>query len=489
MKKAVCILLLASVLFVLFAAGCSLKDKEGQNGADNTEVNIDEVDPTTPILTIGDQKITFAIYKALYESYLPYMQSTGYDPLDSKDSLESFQDWLVDSLSKDLVILHQAETNGFTLTEDQERELEEQTAGEIQELYDTYYGYAEKDYEDDPTITVETYFENYIASMSKYYTGVEMNWEDYQKEYSNEARRSFIIQSYKDSVCEEFTPSNQDVTDWYDTRYNSNKSSYTDYPSKYKTDEEYYEMYYGEKDDAFPVLYVPSGYSRVMHIVITPAGELSEQYENDMKRIDEIKAEFADLAFEDAVSGEQTHDEQIAALIAEYNTLKASTDAEYMSYSAAARDKIGKAYAALRSGQPFAKVMEDYTEDPRIVGDNNYNGCAAFREKGELISLEYTSNNDWSETVKAEFEKLSVGEYSEVFRDGDSYHIIYYVGDETPGDVELGKVYSEISALCAQSVRDSQWDAIVEEWLRDPELVRNESLIRSLGLADVKKGA
>ena len=479
MRKTIAILLLAAMLAV-FAAGCSLKKDEAPK-------SVEDVDPTSPILTIGDQNISFAIYKALYDSYLPYMQSSGYDPLESVSALESFQDWLVDSLSRDLVVLHQAESNGFTLTEEQEQELAKQTEEELKELYDTYYEQAEQDHEDDPSIPAEVYFEDYISYVSKLYTGTEMSWEDYQKAYAEEARRSFIIESYKDKVCEEFVPTTQDVTDWYDSQYTSNKTTYTDYPSRYKTDEEYYEKYFGIKDGASPVLYVPSGYSRIMDIVVSPKGELSEQYNTDIARMAEIKAEYSDLAFEDAVAGTDNNTESMAALIEEYNTLKASTDAEYASYTAAAHDKIEKAYAALQSGQPFAQVMMDYTEDTVIIGDEDYEGCAAFREKGRLISLEHASSGDWSDTVKAEFDKLKKGEHSGVFMDGDSYRIIYYVSDEKAGDVQLNDVFADIKTLCAETAKDSQWEDIVDEWLNDPELVKNEQLIRLLGLADVKQ--
>lgn len=487
MKKALSILLLIAMLCMVVLSACKPSDN-GNDEQDPESINLEEIDPTTPILTIGDEKISFAIYKALYESYLPYMQSTGYDPLASKSSLESFQDWLVDSLAKDLVVLHQADENGFTLTEEQEAELKKQTDDELQERYDEYYSHAQEDYEADPTVDIDTYFLNYINNVSEYYTGVKMNWEEYKAEYAAEARRSYIIQAYKESVSEEFAPTGQDITDWYDTQYNSNKSSYTDYPSKYKTDEEYYEKYFGEKDDAFPILYVPAGYSRVMHIVVSPEGELSEEYNTKMERIDEIKAEFAELAFEDAVAGTDGNADAIAALINEYNGLKAETDAEFAGFTAAANDKISQAYRALQNGQPFAEVMLQYTEDPLVVGDNNYDGCKAFQEKGQLISLEYNSSNDWSEAVKEEFSKLTKGSYSEVFMDGGSYHILYYVGDEEPGDVQLAKVYSAIETLCMENVKTNLWDALTEEWLNDPELVKNMPLIRALGLKEVKEG-
>ena len=102
--------MLAACLLAAFCfAACS--PEQNAQEQDPEKIDISTVDATTPILTIGEEKISFAIYKALYDSYLPYMQSAGYDPLSTRSSLESFQDWLVDSLAKDLVVLYQAGQN------------------------------------------------------------------------------------------------------------------------------------------------------------------------------------------------------------------------------------------------------------------------------------------------------------------------------------------------------------------------------------------
>lgn len=491
MKKSVSILLIVILLCGMVFSACSLKEKEKEkeeetpSGSNGIDINAEDFDTTTPILSIGDQSVSFAVYKALYDSYLPYMQSMGYDPLESKSSLESFQDWLADSLAKDLVTLHQAEENGFTLTPEQEEELSQKNESEISELYDLYRGYAEDDHEEDPTVTVDAYFANYIEKISEYYIGVKMNWEEYKEAYRAEGRRSYIIEKYREEVCREFNPTRKDVLDWYETQFNSNKESYEGYPAKYKIDEEYYEMYYGIKEDAYPILYVPSGYSRMMHIIVTPEGQLSEEYEQKIARMDEIKSEYAELAFADALSGGSDNAEAIAALIEEYRGLKAETEEEYASFTAAAMDKIGQAYAALEAGQPFAEVMMEYTEDTDVIGDEDYEGCEAFREKGQLISLKHDSVRDWSKGVKEEFKKLKPGEYSEVFMDNGSCHIIYYVGDEPEGTVDINDVYSIVEAVCMTGVNNTQWDALVSEWLNDPKLVKNEELIRALGASEV----
>ncbi len=487
MRRTFAIILAALLCLAAFSA-CSLNKSDKPKETENADISIDNVDPTSPILSIGEQKITFAVYRALYESYLPYMQASGFDPLESESSLESFQDWLVDSLASDIVVLYQAEENGFELSPEQEEELAQTVEAELSELYETYMTYAEEDNIDDPTISVEVYFDNYISKMSEYYTGVSMSWEEYREEYAKEARRSYIIEHYKEFVCREFTPTEDDVADWYDAQLAVNKASYQDNPGKYKTDEDYFELYSGVKDDAYPILYVPGGYSRIMHILVTPQGELSEEYGNKLERMEEIKKLYGELALEDAVKGNDANAWELASLALEYKQLKEATDEEFASYTSAASEKISQAYAALGTGRPFVEVMLDFTEDKEVAGDGESEGCAAFRQKGQLISLEYTSTRDWSETFKAEFKKLTPGSYSGVFYDNGSYHIIYYVGDETAGAVPMESVYESIAAVCAANVGSLQWDALVEEWLNDPALVKNETLIRLPGADEVTRG-
>ncbi len=474
MKKLMCILVSALVLFSLGLSGC------GDNKDD-----VAEVDGTRPVLTMGNYTITYAVYKALYDSYLPYMQANGLDPLGSVTLLESFQDWLIQSLADDIVVLYQAELNGFTLSEEQEQQLAEETEKEINDLYTEYYSMAEEDYENDPSISVADRFTAFINSVSKYYTGVEMSWDEYKEEYSAEKRRAFIIQEYKELVTQEFVPESSDITDWYDTEYDSDKTNYTASPGRYKADQESFELYYGLKDDIYPVTYVPEGYSRMMHIVVSPEGELSEEYYSKLDQMEQLRAEFGSLAFEDALNGTDANAERIAEILAEYTALKTETDTEFETYSQSALEKINRAYAALEAGQPFAEVMLEYTEDELIIGSDDTNGCEAFQQKGQLISLVHDSSDDWSTGIKDEFRKLSLNEYSEVFVDGGSYHIIYYAGDEPSGDIPMQDIYGIISEIIAPDIREAQWEELLEEWRNDPALVKDMDLIRSIGREDV----
>ncbi|MCR5611996.1 MAG: hypothetical protein K6F68_09250 [Clostridiales bacterium] len=472
-KKTIRLIAMASAALLLLTA-CANKNKT------------DNIDRSTPVLSIGDESVSFAMYKALFDNYLPYMQYSGHDPLESESSLKSYRDWLVDILSDDLVTLYQAKQSGFKLTEEQEAQLAADTENEINDLYLNFMKVAEQEYSEDNSIPVSAYFDGIVNSESEYYTGVTMGWEDYKEYYRGQARNSAIVKAYREFVCSEFHPADDDITDWYDSAVVNDKAVYTANPERYKTDEEEFEQYFGLRDGVTPVAYVPSGYSRMMQIVVSPEGELSEEYSKKLDRMDEISREYGRLSFEDAVNGTDANASKMTELVNEYKALKESTDAEYEEYIKAAREKIEAAMSEIDEGKPFAEVMLKYTEDKRVVGDENSEGCKAFREKGELISLKHTSSADWSQTIKDEFKKLSLGERSDVFMEGGSFRIIYYASDETSGEVPLEAIYDDIKAVCTAAVQDEQWDALLTEWKKDPALKINEELLNVVGKDSLK---
>ena len=474
MKRCLMNLLCIAACACCLLCACSVGNKDSDNGG-------------RPVIEIGSEVVTYSEYRSVFDNYVTYMQFYGQDPFTDTDSLESYQDWVTDVMTDDLVTLHQASANGFTLTDEQEAEVQKLADDGIKEVYDELMKYAEEDYANDPSVPVKTYFESLVYSESLYHTGEALGWEDYKTVYAENVRKSYIVTAYRDKVCEEFHPAEDYLRGWYDTAFESDKANYSESPEKYKTDMEYFEQNFGtDAEDVYPLTYAPSGYSRIMEIVCKPVGELPEDHANKLARMEEIKQGFSDLAFEDAVSGEETHKAQMDALLSEYKALKEATDSKYEEYLSEAGDKIREAYAKLEKGADFKEIMLEYTEDVSVTGEDGEGGCEAFREKGRLISLRYTSANDWSDAVKAEFKKLAPGEYSKPFIDGGSWHIIFYASDEPAGEIPFDSVRSHIEAVTTETLRDSMWESLLEEWKRDPELTIHEELIRTVGVDELK---
>lgn len=433
------------------------------------------------VASIGDETINYALYNAAFESYKEYMVQMG-GGISDEDDLITFQDMIMDYLLVDMLTLYHADKEGFVLSEEDKQAAIKQAESELKDIKEEYMELSRTDNEKDSSKTVEQYFEEYISALSDYYLGEKLNFEQYSEAYTNELIRSQTIEAYKAYVCESFVAPESDINDWYEEQYELQAESYKEYPEQYKFDQEYFEQYFGMNDDAIPCVYVPKGYSRIMDIVVKPSGKLSEEYEALQKKIKDIYSECSELAFNDALNGDNANKERIAELIKEYKKLQSESDAMYDDYIHDAKGKIDEAYAELEAGADFAEVMLKYSENTAVVGDDKNAGCEAFQTKGQIISLEYSCASDWSDTVKEIFGMLKVGEYSNIFADDDgSLHIIKYVSDITAGTVELEDVYDSVKTIVKSSSDEEAWSELMDTWLDDSSIKRNTNLIRAIG--------
>ena len=436
---------------------------------------------TDIVASIGDETITYSLYKAAFESYYQYMEMLG-NTISSEQELNEYQDMILEYLLMDMLAIYNAEQDGFVLSEEKRAEAIAQAETELQDVYDAYMEYAESDYQEDPSKTVQEYFDEYISELSEYYVGEKLDFAGYSERYIDETIRSYVIEAYKESVCVSFDVSETDIVNWYAEINDSDRRAYSTNPEQFKFDQEYFEKYFGTSDEAYPVTYVPEGYSRIMDIVVYPSGTLSDEYKSKQSRMKAIYDEFSELAFEDALSGSSNNSELISSLIEEYRRLDQECRDMYDDYIRDARAKIDMAFEELENGADFADVMMRYSENDVVVGSETAAGCAAFQTKGQIISLEYECQLDWSDTVKEIFSMLAIGEYSRVFTDDDgSLHIIKYVSDIAPGDILLDDVREAVTYFVKADSNEEKWDELMQVWLDDPNIVRNMPIVRYLG--------
>ncbi len=440
----------------------------------------DKPDSDNVVASIGDESISYELYRAAFETYMSYMNQIG-GGVSSEDDLIVFQDMIMDYLIADMMVLYHVQQEGFELSDEEKQEAIKQAEEELEEIYDEYMETAEADYEEDSSKTVEQYFNEYISALSEYYLGTKLSFDEYSEEYKNEMVRSYTIEAYKDYVCKDFTISDDAIRDWYNSQHESDMEAYESFPEQYKFDQEYFEKYYGVEYDACPVTYVPDGYSRIMDIMVKPGGDIGDEYKEKQDAMEEIFKKYSELAFEDALNNTDSNAEELKKLLDEYKKLDAECEDLYNEYIAEARTKIDAAYAEIESGIDFAEVMAKYTENSDVISDDG-DIYESIKLNGQIISLEYDCEPDWSDTVKEIFGMLDVGEYSNVFADDDgSLHIIKYVSDITPGDVAIDNIWDEVSYFVANDSNEDDWNELIETWLQDPNIKRNTDLIRSMG--------
>ena len=460
-------LALAALLALSVFAGCSLKTESDAPGVPAAAAPVSDADRDAVVITVGDETVTMGEYIDLFNTYASYYTSYGYDIYSDEAALSEFQDFIVDLLAEEKILAYQAKAAGFEeLSEEKLAEIESSVTEELEYLMETYRTQAESEAEADSSIDVEARAKELLVAETKSYTGSAMSYDEFVEWIRDYYKDTAISELFREETLKDVSVDDAALQTWYGDTLAEQQDTYTTDGGAYKTDEESYEKY-----GSTPSLYVPEGYSRALHILISPDGEPSEEYTAKTDEMDVLAAEYGDLAFEAAIGGKANA--RLDEIITQYKALEKEVAALDATRMAPALEKANEAYAKLKAGGDFATVMAEYTEDADILSFDT------IAKKGLLISNKYESEMDWSKEVKTAFSTLSLGQYSEVIQDTDGCHILYYLADETPGAVALDSVKEAATALLLESLQEEEWAAMLDTWKNDGSVVINEELVKS----------
>jgi len=459
--------LIFALVMALSAVACS--SAPAAEGSAEAEVIV--FDPEAPIVTIGDEVITFGEYEELFNTYAEYYAMMGYDMENDAETVESLQDFIVDTLVEEKVIAYQAKENGYDqLSDEKIAEIEVTAAAELEDMAAMLREQAEADAKEDSTINVEERLAELFADEAEYYTGTRMTQEEMGQWIKDYYMESAVTQTFREAMLADVTVSDEEIKAWYDSALAEDAEVYAENPEYYKGDKESEELY-GD----YPVLFAPEGYKRMLHILIMPEDAMADEYYDKETTIETLRAEYGELAFAVEVEGGEGAD-RMKEIVSEYKQLKADMEKLEKEYYASAVTKANEAYAKLKAGESFETVMAEYNQDTEQT------------EKGRLISNQYVSDYDWSNEVKAEFATLKIGEYSKVVQDDEGCHILYYLGDEPAGNAELDTVKDAIRQQLLFEAQDEEWIALVEAWKNDGSVKLDHDLIHSLEYHPVAVG-
>ena len=462
MKKLISGLLALIIVLscVFMVSACKLTDETKEPDAD------------TVIAQIGEYKLTYGEFKTSFDMHASMWSSYGYDVMSDQETREEFQDNVFDLLVGTLVTMYKGDELGlFDFTDEQKAELREKIDAELTDLVEYHTKTAAESGLTGDELDAE--IEKLIIEEAEYFLGEGTTRTEYEEYLKKAVTEDYKINIVKEAVLKDVTVSDDDIQTWYEATLESDKQAVEENPGCYKDDQEQFEMY-TDNSSTYPVLYVPSGYYRVMHIFTTNTEDIDADYSDLSKELVELTNEYGRLSIEDATSETPKNTERLAEIVNEYKEKKAKMDKIFSEHYAGAK-KIEEAYAKLESGEDFADVMVEYTEDADIIA------CEIFKEKGMLISR-YESETDWSDEIKDKFFALSEGQYSEIFTDDNGYHILYYVGPEPMGSKPVDEIREAALKDLLETARTEEWDKLISEWLNLEELWTDVELIRSCGV-------
>ncbi len=459
--------LIFALVMALSLVGCS--STPAAEGPADTEVVV--FDPEAAVATVGDEVVTFAEYEELFNTYAEYYVMMGYDMENDMEAVESLQDFIVDTMVEEKVIVYQAKENGYSeLSAEKLAEIEATAAAELADMVAMLREQAEAEAGEDSSVNVDERIAELFADESEYYTGIRMTQEEMGQWIEDYHKDIAVNDVFREAMLADVAVSDEKVKEWYDAAIAEDTEVYSQNPEYYKDDKESEENY-GD----YPVVYAPEGYKRMLHILVVPEDNLPDEYFDKEDSIDLLRAEYGELAFSVNVEGGEGK-ERLEEIEKEYKQLKADMDRIMDEYNAPAIAKAKEAYAKLEAGESFESVMAEYSFD--ILAN----------EKGRLISNQYVSDYDWSNEVKAEFATLKMGEYSKVIQDDEGCHILYYLADEPAGNADYETVKEAIRQHLLIEAKDEEWLALVEAWKNDGSVVLNHDLIHSLSYQPVAVG-
>lgn len=243
---------------------------------------------------------------------------------------------------------------------------------------------------------------------------LEENGYSYESMF-NDATANIWQDKLREYALKDMTISDEDVRDYYDSAVESAKLSYAADFSEYEVDREL----------GRAIVYNPAGVRTVQAILIAFDEEQIDRYlelqrsleDGDSEKLSEIEALYQELM-----------------------------------------PQVQQVQSQLAEGKDFCDVMDEYSQD------GNFTTMEASRE-GYYVSQ---SSVMFDETfVSAAMGLENIGDVSEpVYQDGGIY-LLRYASDVAEGQVPYEQVADALRTDCAQEIRDSRYNEIVEQWLSE----------------------
>lgn len=204
---------------------------------------------------VGEREITVKQFESSYNNNAPYASYYGF-ALDTPESVEAFQDYLLESTLSSMAAAYQARQNGVALTEEEQETAKQNAEKSYEETYQSFIDAAEQS----GTADVDAYAQKlFTDTLVKNGTTVRK----LKAELLTEAEDALLIEKYRTQLLEPEQMSAEELEALYDEQLALQKEQITADPSQYFTIESSAGYGYG-----YPVLYVPDGLFYVKHILV-----------------------------------------------------------------------------------------------------------------------------------------------------------------------------------------------------------------------------
>ncbi len=205
--------------------------------------------------TVGDREITVQELENSYNNSSSYASYYGYS-IDTEEGIESFRDYLLDSLISKEMKIYQAKLAGITLTDEEEASAEETAQSNYDETYQTFVDKAEEAGASSVTAYANSLFTDALIEN-------KTTVRKLKAQFLEDAEDDLLISDHKEQLLADVSLTDDELLEKYDEELASQKEAFDADPSEYFT----YESYASYGYSIVPV-YVPAGFIRVRQILV-----------------------------------------------------------------------------------------------------------------------------------------------------------------------------------------------------------------------------
>ncbi len=437
---------------------------------------------------VGSEVITRGEAEPVYENmvdYYTYMYYYNYGVTDMSPFLDGLKQQALDSMVEERLVKQKAAELGLD-------QLSEEDLAAVYEESDAEYEEYVTNYSD--SVNTEGMDEEQArAAVVAYLAENGLTLESLRESHVS----SHIAQLLYDKTVEGVTVSDEDLKALFDEKVSADETSYTDSTYMY----EYYKTY-GQT-----IYWNPEGYRYVKHILLLLSDEQQAELTALQDELTDIEAQISALetpveeeaageegtegetgsttgeSGEAAATEEQTEETEETAeeteeteeaveeeaapafTLEELTQMKADKEKEIEEKQAelfaSFEEKIAEITARFEAGEAFDDLMAEYGEDPGMQRE------PAMTE-GYVVSADSVM---WEQTFTDHAMAIeNPGEISEAFLGSRGVHIVYYVGDVTPGAVDFETVKDTLGEEMLKTKQDEAYDAAYEAWKADAKV-------------------
>lgn len=207
------------------------------------------------VCTVGDAKILRSEYADLFNAY--YQRFVYQYDMTNEQNLQTLQDFVLDLMVRSEVIYQYALSKGYTLTDDEKQKLEQDAKAQYDAIRDTYRNAAQSEGAADVDARAKELFLNALKENGH-------TEESLLKKLTADMQKTAIAEKLETAIKSEITFTEQDAQTRFAGDVQADRTAYTQSPASFADAQGAY-----EQNGGVPPLYVPEGYIRVKHILVS----------------------------------------------------------------------------------------------------------------------------------------------------------------------------------------------------------------------------